>query len=149
MAQCYLSGNVLKCSKCDSALIDEGGVDGVMCPKCGVRIDLSNRVITTPMNPMQALILDLAAAIEDPCGADEIRLARIVVKLLTRTPVSQRVHLAEALEMANEFMNQSSSMTEDDKANAEERIRSIVIRMRNAEQLEKLGSILGVEKRYE
>lgn len=93
---------------------------------------MTDKVQTTPMNPMQALILDLAAAIEDPCGADEIRLARIAVNLLTRTPATKRVLFAEALELLYEIKNKPT-ITPEEEEDYQGQMINLATRIRNDE----------------
>jgi len=64
-------------------------------------------------NELHELIMHLAFAIEDPCGEDEIRLAKALIKIARMTAPWYRKRLAVEIEMACEVIcgsqNQSSS----------------------------------------
>jgi hypothetical protein len=47
---------------------------------------------------LDTLVMDLAFAIEDPCGEDEIRLARAAIELVRRVEAKNRKHVAIILD---------------------------------------------------
>lgn len=76
-------------------------MDHDQCDEAKTVRDLRPMIVNEPLTDMANLVLDLAAAIEDPCGEDEIHLARSVIDLLLRTPRENRVFLAEILAWLN------------------------------------------------
>ncbi len=51
-----------------------------------------------PKENIDEIIFELAFVIEDPCGANELRLARAAVSLIRSVAASHRIEVADALE---------------------------------------------------
>lgn len=52
------------------------------------------------MSEMDELVMDLAFAIDDPCGLDAIQLARALIEFGRSIPAAQRVNVAKSLTVA-------------------------------------------------